>query len=241
MAGAGNLASDIGPASSAADIVAYLRTLRSDENIAGMSRYGIVVDAALGISNPAMQKIARLVGKNRTRAFELWRSGIREARMLALYTLDPETLTADDARRLASDFASWEIVDAAADLFIEARLENLISEFAADEREFVRRAAFAMIASAAVHLKKEPDASFLDFFPLIERYAIDDRNFVKKAVNWALRNIGKRNRSCHGPALAVAERLAASTNRTAAWIGRDAIKDMNSAATMARFERKAKN
>ncbi len=117
-----------------------------------------------------------------------------------------------------------------------ARFEQvLIPEFAADDREFVRRIAFAMIATAAVHLKKEPDASLLAWLPLIERHAEDERNFVKKAVNWALRQIGKRNAACHGPALALAEKLAGSTDRTARWIGKDALRELSSDKVLARL------
>lgn len=217
----------LGPASDTTAIVAHLETLRSDANIAGMARYGIVTERALGISNPDMQAIARAVKRNHARAFALWDTGIREARMLAIYTLDPKLLTETEALRLATDFNSWEIVDAAADLFVEARLEaQLVPLLGADEREFVRRTAFAMIAGAAVHLKKEPDESMIGFLPLIETYATDPRNFVRKAVNWALRNIGKRNVDCHGPALALAEKLAASDNKTARWIGKDAVREL---------------
>lgn len=227
----------IGKGSDTAEIIEHLRGLRSVENIAGMGRFGIVTDTALGISNPAIQKIARTVGRNHARAFELWDSAIREARMLAIYTFDPKSLTADEARRLAGDFNSWEIVDTAADLFVEARLERvLVPEFAADDREFVRRTAFAMIAGAAVHLKAEPDATLLAYLALIEAHADDPRNFVRKAVNWALRNIGKRNRTCHGPALVLAEKLAESADKTARWIGRDAVKELTSEKVLARLK-----
>jgi len=226
----------LGPAATTGEIVTFLGTLRNDENIAGMGRFGIVTDNALGISNPVMQKIARQVKKNPARALELWETGIREARMLALYTLDPKTLEAATARRLAGDFASWEIVDAAADLFVTARLERLIPEFAADEREFVRRTAFSMIASAAVHLKQEPDSLILGYLALVETHASDERNFVRKAVNWALRNIGKRNRTCHVPSLDLAEKLATSANKTARWIGRDAVRELTSEKVLARLK-----
>lgn len=227
----------IGPSSSATELIAHLQTLRSEENVAGMARFGIVTGTALGISNPDMQKIARFAGCDHPRALELWRSDIREARMLALYTAVPARLTAEEARVWARDFNSWEIVDTAADLFVEARLDRiLVPEFAADHREFVRRAAFAMIAGAAVHLKKEPDETLLAWLPLIETHSGDPRNFVKKAVNWALRNIGKRNRACHAPALAMAKRLAASDDRTARWIGKDAVRELTSAKIVARLK-----
>jgi 3-methyladenine DNA glycosylase AlkD len=225
----------IGPSSSAADLIAHLRTLRSEDNIAGMARFGIATEGAIGISNPDLQKIARLAGKDHARARALWASGIREARMLALYTFEPKELTAAEARELAAGFNSWEIVDCAADLFVEAGLDALIADFAADEREFVRRTAFAMIAGAAVHRKQDPDESLLAYLPLIEAHATDGRNFVRKAVNWALRNIGKRNATCHRPALALAERLAAGADRTARWIGKDAVKELTSEKLLARL------
>ncbi|QRM55715.1 DNA alkylation repair protein [Sinorhizobium sp. BG8] len=230
----------IGPSSAAEEIVAHLKGLRSEENIAGMARFGIVTDDAVGLSNPDLQKIARLVKKDQQRAEVLWRGGLREARMLALYTAEPQRLTADLARLWAADFNSWEIVDTAADLFVEARLEGvLVREFAADEREFVRRTAFAMIAGAAVHLKKEPDETFLAWLPLIEQHAGDERNFVRKAVNWALRNIGKRNQRCHAAALALAERLAAGSRSSERWIGKDAVRELQSEKVRERLESRA--
>ncbi len=226
----------IGPSSSATELIAHLQSLRSQDNIAGMARFGIVTDTALGLSNPDLQRIARAVKKDHARALELWASDIREARMLALYTAEPKSLTATLARQWASDFKSWEIVDTAADLFIEARLLQLIPEFAADDREFVRRTAFAMIASAAVHMKKEPDETLLTWLPLIEAHSTDPRNFVRKAVNWALRNTGKRNRRCHGPALALAEQLAASNDKSTRWIGKDAVRELKSDKILARLK-----
>ncbi|CAM5772744.1 DNA alkylation repair protein [Bosea minatitlanensis] len=159
-------------------------------------------------------------------------------RVLAIYTADPRQLTPEEARRWADDFDSWEIVDTAADLFLEAGLDQLIPEFAEDDREFVRRTAFAMIAGMAVHRKTEPDATLLGLLRLIERHSGDGRNFVRKAVNWALRNIGKRNLDCHGPALALAERLAMSADKTARWIGKDAVRELTTEKTLERLRRK---
>ncbi|NKM92855.1 MULTISPECIES: DNA alkylation repair protein [Rhizobium] len=225
----------IGPSSDAAELIAHLQTLRSEENVAGMARFGIVTGHALGISNPDIKAVARVAKKDHVRATQLWRSDIREARLLALYTVEPKRLTMEEARNWANDFNSWEIVDCAADLFVEARLDELISDFAADEREFVRRTAFAMIAGAAVHLKKEPDATILAWLPLIEAHAGDPRNFVRKAVNWALRNIGKRNLACHAPALALARILAESPDKTARWIGKDAVRELAGEKLLARL------
>jgi 3-methyladenine DNA glycosylase AlkD len=227
------------PSSRAAELIAHLQTLRSEENISAMARFGIVTKTALGISNPDLQKVARTAQRNHARALELWESDIREARLLALYTAEPKRLTSDTAIAWADDFDSWEIVDCAADLYVEARMETLIPEFAADEREFVRRTAFAMIAGAAVHLKKEPDKTLLAWLPLIAAHAGDPRNFVRKAVNWALRNIGKRNFDCHAVALELANKLAASDDATARWIGRDAVRELTSNKVLARLEHKS--
>ena len=226
----------IGPSSGAVEIVTHLKTLRSEEAIAGMGRFGIATETALGISNPDLQKIARLVKRHHIRALDLWTTGIREARLLALYTADPKVLTVAEALALANDFASWEIVDTAADLFVEAPFwRQLVAQFEADDREFVHRTAFAMIAGAAVHRKAEPDETFVGYLPLIEAHSADPRNFVKKAVNWALRNIGKRNRTCHLPALELAESLAASADKTARWIGKDAVKELSSEKVLLRL------
>ncbi|MBA1348009.1 DNA alkylation repair protein [Rhizobium indicum] len=225
----------IGPSSDAAELIAHLETLRSEENVAGMARFGIVTGGALGISNPDIRAVARLTKKDHLRAMQLWRSDIREARLLALCTAEPKRLTTEEARNWADDFNSWEIVDCAADLFVEARLDELISDFAADEREFIRRTAFAMISGAAVHRKRESDATILAWLPLIEAHAGDPRNFVRKAVNWALRSIGKRNLACHAPALALARALAESPDKTARWIGKDAVRELAGEKLLARL------
>lgn len=218
-----------GPASSAAEIIDHLRSVGDAKNIEGMGRYGIETGTALGISNAVLRPLARRIKRNHERALQLWESDIREARLLAAFTDEPKKVTAAQARRWADGFNSWEIVDTVSDLFGDARLQTvLIPEFAADEREFVRRTAFAMIAWSAVHMKKEPDETILAWLPLIEKHAGDPRNFVRKAVNWALRQIGKRSAACRGPALALAEKLAASGDKTARWIGKDAVRELAS-------------
>lgn len=212
--------------STASDVIAHLGTLRNETNIAGMTRFGIATETAIGISNVDLRKIARVIGADHARALALWQSDIREARLLTAFTAEPARLTLDEARSWAADFRSWEIVDSMADLFVDSsHWQVLIAEFAGDAREFVRRTAFAMIASASVHLKREPDATILSYLPLIEAHASDPRNFVKKAVNWALRNIGKRSAACREPAWALARTLAASPDPTARWIGKDAVRE----------------
>lgn len=226
----------LGPAATVDDIVAYLKTLRNDDNIAGMARYGIDTSTALGVTTPQMKSLVRQVKRDHQRALALWQTGLRDARMLAIMTADPRQLTQEEARSWAGDFNSWEIVDTAADLLTDTPYwQALIPEFAADKREYVRRTAFAMIAGASVHLKKEPDETLIAFLTLIEKHSTDTRNFVRKAVNWALRNIGKRNRTCHGAALALSEKLAESADKTARWIGKDAVRELSSEKILRRL------
>ena len=231
---------ELSPSSTAAEVIAHLRALGSEENRQGMRRYGIRIERALGISHGVQRDIARKIKRNHERAFELWASGITEAQFIASVTADPKRFTKADARRWAAEFDSWDIVDGVSDLFVDTdHWRELIVEFAADGREFVRRTAFAMIAWSVVHRKKEPDETFVTFLPLIEARCEDERNFVKKAVNWALRSIGKRNARLNEAALKLAEELAASENRTARWIGRDAIRDLTGPKTLARLAKKA--
>jgi len=231
----------LSPASTTAEVIARLRDLGSEENRAGMARFGIETGTALGIGNTDLRRIARVLKRDHDRALVLWQSGIREARLLAAFTDEPAAVDIAQCRRWAGDFASWEIVDGVTDLFVETLFwRDLVEEFAEDEREFVRRAAFAMLAWAAVHRKNEPDATFAAYLPLIEAHAINPRNFVRKAVNWALRQIGKRSGTLHAPALALARKLAASPDRTARWIGRDAAKELSDPATLARLEKRAR-
>lgn len=227
---------ELSPQSSADEIVAHLRSIGSEENRLGMLRYGIKIERALGISHGVQRQIARKIKRNHERAFALWQTGIMEAQFIASVTADPKRFSAADARQWASSFDSWDIVDGVSDLFVDTDAwKDLIAEFAADEREFVRRTAFAMMAWSVVHRKKEPEATFLAFLPIIEAHATDGRNFVKKGINWALRSIGKRSMEMHGAALAVAERLAQSTDKTARWIGKDAVKELSDTRTLERL------
>ncbi|ESY80806.1 hypothetical protein X740_10695 [Mesorhizobium sp. LNHC221B00] len=224
------------PGWTAQDIVTHLRSIGTKENRAGMARFGINTATALGVGNTDLRPLARKLKRNHERSLALWNSGIREARLMAAFTGEPKRITIEDCRRWAGDFDSWEIVDTVSDLFVDTPFwRELIEEFAADEREFVRRTAFAMLAWAAVHLKKEPDATFLSYLPLIEAHAGDERNFVRKAVNWALRQIGKRSAALHAPALVVARKLAAATDKAARWIGKDAAKELSDAKTLERL------
>jgi 3-methyladenine DNA glycosylase AlkD len=188
---------ELSPQSSAEEIVAHLRSIGSEENRRGMLRYGIKIERALGIPHGVQRQIAKKIKRNHERAFELWQSGIMEAQFIASVTADPKRFSVADARQWAATFDSWDIVDGVSDLFVDTdSWRELIDEFAADEREFVRRTAFAMMAWSVVHREKEPAATFLDFLPIIEARATDSRNFVRKAVNWALRSIASDRWIC---------------------------------------------
>lgn len=225
--------------STAAEVLAHLRAMGSDANREGMKRYGIRVERALGISHGDQRRIGKAIGRNHERALALFDSGIMEAQFVASITADPKRMSRDDCHRWACTFDSWDIVDGVSDLFVDTdHWLELIREFADDEREFVRRTAFAMMAWSVVHRKKEPEATLLTFLPLIERYATDERNFVKKAANWALRSLGKRSLPLNRAALQLAERLAASPDKTARWNGRNALRELSSPAVQERLARK---
>lgn len=229
----------LSPASTAEEIAAHLRTLASAENRAGMARFGIATDRALGIPNAVLNPIARQLKRDHGRAAALWATAVREARLLAILTDDPSQVKRPQIDAMAAKFDSWEIVDHTAHLICAAGLAHeIIPAYAADEREFVRRTAFSTIATAAMHLKKEPDDTFVAWLGLAEAQACDSRNFVKKAVNWALRQVGKRSLALHAPALAVAVKLAASSDKTAQWIGKDAVRELTDPKTLERLNAK---
>lgn len=224
--------------STADDVLDHLKSLGSEENRQGMLRYGIRIERALGISHGDQRRIAKAIGRDHERAFALWDSGITEAQFIASLTADPKRFTADDARRWAAEFDSWDIVDGVSDLFVDTdHWLGLIDDFAKDEREFVRRTAFAMMAWSVVHRKKEPEETFLRFLATIRRHADDERNFVRKAVSWALRSIGKRSAQLNTDALDLARDLAASDDKTRRSIGKDAVRDLTSEKTRQRLER----
>jgi len=188
--------------------------------------------ASEDLTVPRIRKIARALGRNQRLAEALWESGVPGARVLASQVGDPRTITRATMDRWAGDFDSWWICDACCyDLFDRTPWAwSKIRKWAKDDREFVRRAAFATIAAIAVHDKSAPDEVFLNALPLIETYAFDGRNFVRKGVNWALRNIGKRNASLRPAALKCAERIRAQGTSSARWIAADAIRELRSTA-----------
>lgn len=212
-----------------APILQRLKALGSARNVVGMARFGIVVRDAYGVPLGPLKTIARELGRDHERAQALWATGNREARLLAIFTADPKQMTRAEMNRWVRDIDSWDICDGCAlHLFRKTPFAwDLTLQWAKRKQEFIRRAGFAMIAVLAVHDKQAPDETFVELLPLIEATSTDDRNFVRKAVNWAMRQIGKRNASLCIAALEVAHRLGESQNKTARWIGKDAIRDIN--------------
>jgi 3-methyladenine DNA glycosylase AlkD len=199
-------------------------------SLAGMAHYGIDVSDALGgIGVPALRQLARRAGRDQALAEALWTTGIHEARILASLTGDPATITRSVMDRWVRDFRSWDVCDACCcNLFDRSPYAwQKVRKWAPDKREFVRRAAFATLASIAVHDKTAPDQFFLDAMPLIEQHAFDERNFVRKAVNWALRNIGKRNARLRPATIACALRIRAQGTKAARWIAADALRELS--------------
>jgi 3-methyladenine DNA glycosylase AlkD len=230
---------ELSRSSTAAEVLAHLRGLGSEDNRQGMRRYGIRIDRALGISHGEQRRIARQIGRDHERALALWDSGITEARLIASLTVDPERFTVEQARAWAGDLDSWDIVDGVSDRFAAHRdWHVMILEFAGDERAFVRRTAFAMIASASVHRKTAPDETFARLLPIIRAHAADPRNFVWKAASWALRSIGKRSPGLRTAALELARNLASTDDSTARRIGRETIRELGRPSTVARIEKR---
>jgi 3-methyladenine DNA glycosylase AlkD len=232
-------------------ILAELRTLGSESNRAGMARYGINVDNAFGVSVYELRKIAKRLGTDHDLALALWATGNHEARLLACFVDDPVAVTARQTETWARDFDSWDICDqATTSLFdLTEHAWAKAGEWATRDQEWVKRAGFALMAGLAVHDKEATDRAFTRLLPLIERGASDGRNFVKKAVSWALRNIGKRNRVLNAAARACAEKIRDAANRRAGgerggdaatravrWVALDALRELGSEKVQARME-----
>jgi 3-methyladenine DNA glycosylase AlkD len=203
-----------------------------------MARVGIDVSHALGVSMPNIRRIAKRLGRDHVLALQLWESRVHEARMLATLVADPSVMTDDEMESWVIVIGSWDVGDSAADLFAATNLaRRKIREWSRRPEGFVKRCAFAMIARRAVSAKEATDAEFIGYLSLIHRAAADERNEVRKGVNWALRQIGKRNAALHGAAIEEGERLLEVESRSARWIARDALRELRSDAVRERLRR----
>jgi 3-methyladenine DNA glycosylase AlkD len=211
-----------------AELLSALERRGSKRDRDGMARYGIVAPKAFGVSVATIQQLAKPLGRDHDLAEALWRTGWYEARMMAAFVAEPARVTAAQMDRWARDFDNWAICDTMCFHLFDRTPHawRKVDQWSGRRDEFVKRAAFALLASLALHDKPTGDEPFLRSLPLIEGAASDDRNFVKKGVSWALRGIGRRNPRLRVAALDVARRLAASDDAAARWIGKDAIRDL---------------
>ena len=217
-----------------------LKKLANARNVEGMARFGINSRNTLGVNIPVLRRIARDHRNDHNLALQLWKTDIHEARLLAGFIDDPASVTEKQIEAWVRDFDSWDICDlVCGNLFDKTPFAYRIAEVWPDrEEEYVKRAGFVMMAVLSVHDKKAPDSVFMKFLPVIKREADDERNFVKKAVNWALRQIGKRNIRLNRMAVKAAKDIQKSDSKSARWIASDAIRELTNRNTLARVSKK---
>jgi 3-methyladenine DNA glycosylase AlkD len=220
-------------------ILGRLKSLGDPKNVEGMARYGIRTAKAYGVSTPDIRRLAKEIGKNHKLALALWRTGVHDARGLAALIDDPAKVTTRQMERWARDFDTWAICDCTCGFLFDKTpyAWDKAIEWTARDEEYVKRAGFVLMAALAVHDKKAPDARFETFFPYIIEHGADERNFVKKAVNWALRQIGKRNLRLNGLAVGVAEQIRKTDSTAARWIAADALRELTSDKVRQRLKR----
>ena len=221
------------------EVLKRLNTAARPDQLKGMAKFGMVIERRLGISIPNLRKLAKEIGKDHTLALELWRTGIAETRIVAAMIDNPKQLTEVQMEDWVIGFDSWDVCDQVCDnLFEKSPLAwGKIIDWAEREEEFVKRAAFSLIACLAWHDKQASDKKFIELLPVIIRQATDDRNFVKKAINWALRNIGKRNPNLNHAAINAAKEIQQLDSRTTRWIASDALRELESEAVQKRLRR----
>ena len=221
-------------------IVAELERRGSRRNVEGMARFGIRAKICYGVAKPRLDEIARRCGKSHTLALELWRTGIHDARILAGMVDEPAKVTAKQMEAWVREFDNWDICDGTCcHLFVFANPAwEKARAWSSRKNEFEKRAGFALAAYLAYRDKSAPDSAFRKYLKIIEREAWDERNFVRKAVNWALRNIGKRNIALNRAAINTAKRLHTSEISATRWVAADALRELQSDAAQARLRRK---
>jgi len=221
------------------EVLERLKGMARPDQLEGMAKYGMVVERRLGVSIPSLRRVAKELGQDHKLALELWKTGIAEARLVAAMTDDPEKLTEGQMEDWVKGINSWDVCDQVCmNLFEKVPLAwKKIIDWSEREEEFVKRAAFALIACLAWHDKKAKDEKFIKLFPVIIRGATDERNFVKKAVNWALRNIGKRNLNLNKAAINTAREIQQIDSKAARWIASDTIRELESEAVRRRLKR----
>jgi len=222
------------------EVVAHLKSISTPAHLQGMQRFGIDSTHALGVTIPQLRSVAKKIKINHTLALELWQTGVHEARILASMIDDPAQVTAKQIDSWVKDFNSWDLCDqVCGNLFDRTtHVTDKVKKFSTSKHEYVKRAAFTIMAEYAVHNKTAPDKVFIAWLKIIEREAGDDRNFVAKAVNWALRGIGKRNKALNVEALKIAKNILAQNTKTAKWVATNAIKELESEAVQKKLSGK---
>ena len=211
------------------EIIEKLESLKNPKNVAGMARFGIRPKTEVyGIPIPELRKIVKVIGKNHELALKLWDSKIHEARILAGYIEESEKITEKQFEKWVKDFDSWDVVDQVCSAVLDKTkfAYKKVFELGKRDEEFVKRTAFTLICCLTVHDKKMSDKDFAKFFPLIKKASTDERNFVKKSVNWALRQIGKRNNKLNAEAIKLAKEIQKINSKSAKWIAGDAIREL---------------
>jgi 3-methyladenine DNA glycosylase AlkD len=227
---------------SAEEIVERLREMADPGALEHLAHFGSRPTNALGgISAPTLHRLAREIGRDHWLAQELWTTGIHEARLLACLIDDPKAVGEEQMERWVMDFDTWDICDTCCGYLFDKTpfAYDKAVEWSARPEEYVKRAGFALMAYLAVHDKKAPDAKFLAFLPVIARESDDDRNFVRKAVNWALRQIGKRNLSLNAAAIAMTSEIQERGTKAARWIAADALRELTGEAVQERLRSKS--
>lgn len=218
------------------EITSYLKKHGSKKNLDGMTRFGINAQNGFGVSIPVIRKLAKQIGKNHELGLKLWESKIHENRLLACMISEPSKVSKTQMNKWTNDFYSWDICDqVCSNLFVYTPFAyQKAIEWSGNKKEFVKRAGFVLIANLAVHSKDLKNHDFVSFFPLIKKESIDDRNFVKKAVNWALRQIGKRNDYLRKKAVILGEDINKLDSKSAKWIAKDALRELTNPETLIR-------
>jgi len=219
------------------EILRKLKSLSNPKAVEGMARFGINPEKTYGVSVPSLRAMAKEISRNHVLARQLWSSGIHEARILAGMIDIPDMVTEEQMESWVKDFDSWDVCDqCCSNLFDKTGFAfKKAVEWSRRNEEFVKRAGFVLMATLVVHDKKAKDEEFLKFLPMIKRESVDDRNFVRKAVNWALRQIGKRNINLNEEAIKTAKEIQRLDSKSARWIAADALRELTSEAVQKRL------
>jgi 3-methyladenine DNA glycosylase AlkD len=218
-------------------VIDKLKSLADADYLAGMTHFAIKTDHALGVTAPRMRKLAKEIGTDHKLALELWETGIHEARVVAALIDDPKQVTKSQMSNWVRQIDNWGVCDVCCGVLFDKTpfAWSKAVEWPERKEEFVKRAGFVLMAALAIHDKKAPDKKFLLFFGIIKRHADDGRNFVKKAVNWALRQIGKRNIALNKKAVAVAKEIQKMDSPAARWIAADALRELTNEKVRSRL------